>query len=42
MTEGEMIGWHHRVNGYEFEYRVGDGQGGLVLQSMGLQRVGHD
>ena len=33
MTEGEMIGWHHRVNGYEFEYRVGDGQGGLVCCS---------
>ena len=19
MTEGEMVGWHHRLNGYEFE-----------------------
>ena len=19
MTEGEMIGWHHRLHGYEFE-----------------------
>ena len=19
MTEGEMVGWHHRLNGHEFE-----------------------
>ena len=31
MTENEMVGWHHRLNGHEFEMlRVGDGQGGLV------------
>ena len=32
MTEDEMIGWHHRLNGCEFEQapRVGDGQGSLV------------
>ena len=32
MTEGEMVGWHHRLNGHEFEETpgVGDGQGGLV------------
>ena len=38
-----MIGWHHQLNGREFESTlgVGDGQGGL-LQSLGLQRVGHD
>ena len=31
MTEGEMTGWHHRLNGHEFEQAsgVGDGQGGL-------------
>ena len=31
MTE-EMAGWHHQLNGYEFEQAlgVGDGQGGLV------------
>ena len=29
MTEDEMVGWHHRLNGREFEYTpgVGDGQG---------------
>ena len=27
-----MVGWHHRVNGHEFEQAlgVGDGQGSLV------------
>ena len=31
MTEDEMVGWHHRLNGHEFEWtlEVGDGQGGL-------------
>ena len=31
MTDDEMVGWHHRLNGYEFEWAlgVGDGQGGL-------------
>ena len=30
-TEDEMVGWHHRLNGHEFEQTlgVGDGQGGL-------------
>ena len=29
MTEDEMVGWHHRPNGHEFEQApgVGDGQG---------------
>ena len=29
MTEDEMVGWHHRLDGYEFEQAlgVGDGQG---------------
>ena len=32
MTEDETVGWHHRLNGHEFEQAlgVGDGQGGLV------------
>ena len=31
MTEDEMAGWHHRLDGCEFEETpgVGDGQGGL-------------
>ena len=32
ITEDEMIGWHHRLDGHEFEQalRVGDGQGSLA------------
>ena len=25
MTEGEMVGWHHQLNGLEFEQAPGDG-----------------
>ena len=34
-TEDEMVGWHHRLNGLEFEWTPGvcDGQGGLVCCS---------
>ena len=34
-TEDEMVGWHHRLNGHEFEQAlgVGDGQGDLVCCS---------
>ena len=30
MTEGEMVGWHHQLNGHGFGWtpEVGDGQGG--------------
>ena len=27
MTEEEMVGWHHRLNGYEFEQTSGDSEG---------------
>ena len=41
-----MLGWHHQLDGHEFEKAqgVGDGQGGPVcyIQSMGSQRVGHN
>ena len=32
MREGEMVRWHHRLNGREFEQILGDseGQGSLV------------
>ena len=32
MTEDEMVGGHHQLNGHELEQTpgVGDGQGGLV------------
>ena len=34
-TEDEMVGWHHWLNGHEFEQApgVGDGQGGLACCS---------
>ena len=40
-----MVGWHHRLDGHEFEQAlgVGGGQGSLVcFLSMGLHRVGCD
>ena len=35
MTEDEMVGWHHRLNGHEFGQAAGDaeGQGGLACCS---------
>ena len=27
MTEEEMVVWHHRLDGYEFEQAPGDGDG---------------
>ena len=45
MTEVEMDGWHHWLNGHKFEQtsRDSEGQGSMgVLQSLGLQRVRYD
>ena len=35
MTEDEMVGWHHRLDGHEFKQvlGVGDGQGSLACCS---------
>ena len=35
MTEDEMVGWHHRLNGHEFEQALtdGGGQGSLAFCS---------
>ena len=27
MTKDEMVGWHHQLNGHEFEQTPGDGEG---------------
>ena len=27
MTEDEMVGWHHRLDGHEFEQAPGDSEG---------------
>ena len=44
MAEDEMVGWHHWLNGHEFEQApgVGDEQGGLVCCSPWGRRVWHD
>ena len=42
MTEDEMDGWHHQLDGHEFEWTpgVGDGQGGLACcNSWGLKEL---
>ena len=44
MTEDEMVGWHHWLDGHGFGWTlgVGDGQGGLVCCSSRGHRVVHD
>jgi len=44
MTEDEMVGWHHRLDGHEFESTPGDGdaQGGLECCSLWGHRVRHN
>ena len=40
-----MVGWHHRLNGHEFEQTLGDGEGQGRLacyKSTKSQRVGHN
>ena len=43
-TEDDMVGWHHRLDGHEFEQApgVGDGQGSLACCSPWGHRVGHN
>ena len=51
MTEDEMVGCHHQLNGHGFGWTLGVGDGQGVLACYGLiwghtfmwsQRVGHD
>ena len=44
MTEDDMAGWHHWLDGRESEWTlgVGDGQGGLAYCDSWSCRVGHD
>ena len=44
MTEGDMVGWHHRLNGPEFEqvWETVKDREASVLQSMGPQIVRQD
>ena len=40
MTEDEMVGWHHLLNGHGFEKTLGDseGQGSLVCSAHGVTK----
>ena len=44
MTEDEVVGWHHRLDGHEFEQPLGDGEGqeSLACCSPWGRRVRHD
>ena len=44
MTKDEMVGWHHRLDGHEFEQGlgIGDGQGILACCSPWGCRVRHN
>jgi len=45
MRKDMMVGWHHQLNGHEFEQVLGDGEGlgslVCVLQAIGSQRFRH-
>ena len=42
--EDEMVGWHHRLDGREFEQALGDGdgQGSLACCSPWGRKIRHD
>ena len=44
MTEVEMVEWHHRLNGHEFEQAPGVGMDREAWRAAvhGLQTVGHN
>ena len=44
MTEHEMLGWHHRLSGHEFEQTLGEseGQGSLACCGAWGNRVRHN
>ena len=39
MTKDKMVGWHHQLNGHEFEQTPGDGEGQGSL--VGCRLWGH-
>ena len=43
MTEDKMVGWHHRLNGHEFEQALGagEGQGSLTCCSPWGRKESH-
>ena len=41
MTEDEMVGWHHRLNGHKSEHGDSEGLGSLVCRSLWGRKVSH-
>ena len=40
MTEDETVGWHHRLDGHEFEKALGVGQGhGSLVCCRGVTKI---
>ena len=39
MTEDEIVGWHHRLNGHEFEQAPGDSEGQVWCSPWGFRVV---
>ena len=33
MTEDEMVGWYHQLNGHEFDQALGDGEGQVRIDA---------
>ena len=45
MTEDKLVGWHHHLNGHEFEQAPADGEGQREARCAavhGMQRVGQN
>ena len=43
LTEDEIIGWHHLLNGHKLGQTLGNSEGqGCLVCYIGSQRVGHD
>ena len=44
MTKNETVGWHHQLNGHDFEQIPGDseGQGSLACCSPWSHKIGHN
>ena len=42
MTEDEMVGWHHLLNGHQFEQTPGDSEGEGSLACCSPWGYGHD
>ena len=41
MAEDEMVGWHHRLDGHEFEQGAGAGDGQASLRPISLHAAVH-